>query len=148
VATFVINEWLWSDLSGENGTQRQRETFIVIERLPASDHRIVVIERSPFDQKAWSLCKNANPIVQRIASLYVTTVRQNTNRCLILTQELLVALPENLASSTKPDDHYLVQAQLSVDGAILISTDNPLREATGRAGLRSLSREEFLDTYF
>jgi hypothetical protein len=148
VATFVINEWLWSDLSGENGSPRQRETFSVIERLPASDHRIVVIERSAFDQKAWRMCKSTDPVVGRVGGLYVATVRQNSDRCLILSPASLVALPDNLASSTNADDHYLLRAQLSVAGAILVSTDNSLRDAAERAGLHSLSREEFLNTYF
>jgi hypothetical protein len=148
VATFVINEWLWSDLSGDNGLPRQRDSFRVIEKLPASEHQIVVIERSAFDQKAWRMCKSADPVVGRIGGLYVSTVRQNSDRCLILSPASLVALPDNLASSTNPDDHYLLQAQLSVAGAILVSTDNPLRDAAERAGLHSLSREEFLKTYF
>lgn len=148
MAIFVINEWLWSDLSGENGKSRQRETFGIVESLPLSDHQIVVIEASPFDQKAWRLCKSTNAIVQRIGGIYVATVRQNSERCLILSPGLLAPLPEGLAASTKADDHYLLQAQVSVPGAILVSTDNPLRAAVGEAGLQCLSREEFLITYF
>lgn len=149
MAVFVINEWLWADLSGSNGLQAQREAFSVIEKLPASDHRIVIIEGSSFDQKAWKLCKSTNPmIVQRIAGAYVTNVRQNSDRCLILKPEAAAALPDELASATKPGDHYLVQAQLSVIGAVLVTTDKPLREAVGKAGLSCSSREEFLSTYF
>jgi len=149
MAIFVVNEWLWADLSGSNGLEAQGEAFSVIEKLSASDHRIVVIEGSPFDRKAWNLCKSTNPmIVQRIAGVYVANVRQNSDRCLILKPEAVVALPDGLASAIKPDDHYLVQAQLSVEGAVLITTDGPLREAVGRAGLNCLSREEFLSQYF
>jgi len=149
MAVFVINEWLWSDLAGSNGPQAQREAFIVIEKLPVSDHQIVFIEGSSFDQKAWNLCKSTNPmIVQRIAGAYVANLRQNSDRCLILKPEAAAPLPDQLASKIKPDDHYLVQTQLSVAGAILVTTDNPLREAVGEAGLNCLSREEFLATYF
>lgn len=148
MAIFVINEWLWADLSGSNGLQAQREAFSVIEKLAASDHRIVVIEGSSFDQKAWNLCKSTNPIVQRIAGAYVANVRQNSDRCLIFKPEAAVALPDELASATEPDDHYLVQAQLTVIGAVLVTTDKLLRDAVGKAGLSCLSREEFLSTYF
>lgn len=148
MADFVINEWLWADLSGSNGLQLQREAFSIIEKLPASDHRIVVIEGSAFDQKAWTLCGNSNRmIVQQMAGRYVKDVRKSS-RCLTLKPDTVPDLPEELASATKADDHYLLQAQLTVKGAILVTTDAPLREAVVKAGLSCLSREEFLRRYF
>ncbi len=148
MADFIINEWLWADASGDNGPQAQREALNVIEKLAASDHKIVVIEGSSFDKKAWKLCKSTQPwIAQRIATAFVASIRQNSDRCLILKSESAAALPEELAPAINPDDQYLVQAQLSVGGAILVTTDGALREALGRAGLRCLSREEFLATY-
>jgi hypothetical protein len=149
MAVFVINEWLWADSSGQNLRAAQRETFNFISLLPSSNHQIVFIEGSPFDQKAWNLCKSADPIVAAIASAFVRSVRQNSDRCLILkAEEATTAIPENLAAETKPDDHYLLQAMLSVRDSVLVTTDGPLREAVIRAGLPCLSREEFLRTYF
>lgn len=144
MADFVINEWFWSDLSGSNGMPRQRETFQVIETFPRLDHRIIVLKASPFDQKAWNLCKNTNPmIVQRIAGAYVKNIRQS-DRCIILTPEVLAPLPEELASAIKADDHYLVQAQRAVPGSILVTTDIPLRDVVAKTGLPCQSRDEFL----
>jgi hypothetical protein len=149
MALFVINEWLWADLSGNNDIQHQREALVVIERLPSSSHQIVIIEGSAFDQKAWSLCKNTSPVlVQRIGGIYVARIRQNSDRCLILKPEQVIALPDELAKAIKADDHYLIQAQLTVKDSILVTTDNPLREVLDKAGLSSLSREEFLRDYF
>jgi len=149
VAVFVINEWLWDDSSGQNGLLAQKEAFNLITKLATSDHQIVVIEDSSFDQKAWKLCKSTNRmIVQRIAAAYVANVRLNSDRCLILKPESIVGLPDELASATKLDDHYLLRALLSVSGGVLVTTDRPLREAARKAGLSCLSREEFLATYF
>src|SRR5579863_924264 len=148
MAVFVVNEWLWHDLSGNNGPSQQSEAFSIIEKLPASDHRIVVIEGSSFDQKAWSLCKSANPIVQRIAGAYVANVRANSDRCQTLKPGDVAAFPQELALAIKPDDRYLVQALLSVPGAILVTTDGDLRDALGKTGLNCISREQFLSTYF
>ena len=149
MATFVINEWLWADLSGGNGPQRQREAFNVIDKLPKSHHQIVVIEGSPFDQKAWNLCKSTNPmLVQRIAGAYVANLRQDSDRCLLLRPSALPNLPQQLASATNIDDHYLVQAELAVTGAILVTTDGDLCQAVKQAGLACISREQFLSTYF
>lgn len=147
MADFVINEWIWSDLSGENGLDLQRETFDVVLKFHFSRHRIVIIKGSQFDLKAWSLCRNENPmIVQRIGGAFVKNIRQS-ERCLVLSPQLVDSLPDDLASAVKPDDHYLVQAQRSVAGAILVTTDEPLRDATARAGLPSLDRKDFLRQY-
>ena len=145
---FVINEWLWADLSGGNGPQHQREAFNVIDKLPQTEHQMVVIEGSPFDQKAWNLCRSTNPmVVQRIAGAYVASLRQDSNRCLILRPDALSTIPQELASATKADDHYLIQAQLTVAGAILVTTDGDLCGAVRQAGLACISREEFLRAY-
>jgi hypothetical protein len=147
VAIFVVNEWLWADLSGANDLLGQRRAFRFIQRFPSTQHQIVVIEASAFDQKAWALCKSNNPIVQRMAAVYVTAVRQDQDRCLILAAGSVNPLPLELAAVIKPDDRYLVEAQLSVPESILVTTDNPLREVLGQAGIKSISREEFLETY-
>jgi hypothetical protein len=149
MADFVINEWLWADLSGENGPKAQLESVILIEKFAKSPHRLIVIEGSAFDKKAWNLCKNTNPmIVQRTAGVYVATIRQSFDRCCILKPETVNNLPEGLIATTKDEDHYLLQAQVSVVGAILVTTDNPLREAVSRFGYPCLRREELLATYF
>ena len=148
MAAFVINEWLWADSAGDNGADRQKDAFSVMSKLSASDHQIVVVVGSAFDQKAWKLCKSDNAVVVGIAKTYVTALRLNSSRCVLVKPEALEPLPAGLAASVKPDDHYLVQAQLSVDGAILVTTDQPLREAAARAALTCLSRDDFLTTYF
>lgn len=147
MTVFVINEWLWEDSSGRNSLQAQKEAFVVVTKLAASVDQIVVIEGSPFDQKFWHLCKSTSTVVLRIVKAYLLTVRQNLDRCLLLKPDEVCALPNELASAIKADDHYLVRAQLTMPGAILVTTDTPLREAVRNAGLNSLSREEFLHTY-
>lgn len=148
MAVFVINEWLWADSSGDNGRDRQKEAFDVIVKLSTSGHRIVVIGGSRFDQKAWRLCKSTDTNVAQIAKAYVTILRMNSDRCLSLKSENVAPLPDHLSHSIKDDDHYLVRAQLSVNDAILVTTDEPLRNVVTQAGLSCLSREEFLATYF
>jgi hypothetical protein len=147
VATFVINEWLWADSSGVNGRPLQRRAYEAITALSASNHRIVIIEGSPFDRKAWNNCKNTDPIASSIARVFVVSIRQNSDRCEILKSDLAVNIPTELAAATKTDDHYLLHALIAVEGAILVTTDEPLRGAVRQAGLSCLSREDFLTTY-
>ncbi len=145
MAAFVINEWLWHDLAGDNGRDRQLQAVNLIENLVASEHQIVVIQGSRFDQKAWSLCNHANQLVVGSVVAFVNSIRLNSDRCRILNPSEVGALPEHLTVAIKPDDHYLIQAQLAVDGATVVTTDNPLRRALENAGLSCVSRDEFLD---
>lgn len=149
MARFVINEWLWHDLGKQNGLANQQQALKVIETLATSDHQIVVIEGSPFDAKAWSLCKSADAVIAAIAGLYVKTLRENSDRCRLLYPDAVTALPAGLSNSPrlKDDDHYLVQAQLTVPGAVIVTTDGPLRELLMEANLPCLSREQFLADY-
>lgn len=148
MALFVINEWLWADSSGGNGLGAQRQAFDCIAKLATSEHQIVVIEGSRFDQKMWDLCKSTNAIVIGLVRVFRNNVRQNSDRCLLLNPEAVADLPNELASSINLDDHYLIRAQLTVTGAILVTTDTPLRETVTQAGLQCLSREKFLSQYF
>ena len=148
MAQFVINEWLWADLSGSNGVAKQKETFAFLKRFAGSPHQCVIIANTAFDQKAWALCSSNDPIVLETGKLFVLQVRQNSDRCLILDPTTVEALPVEFAREVKEDDHYLVHAQLGVPGAILVTTDGPLRESVHRHNLPCLSREEFLVKYF
>ena len=147
MATFVINEWLPEDCSGANGLTRQQEALRVITMLASSEHRIIVLAGSPFEQKFFNLCRRTEISIRGISRLYHLELRQNLDRCTTLRSEQAAALPDTLAEATKPDDHYLLGTQLAVPGAILVSTDGPLRAAASQHGLPCLSREDFLGTY-
>jgi len=148
VATFVINEWLPEDSSGANGRTAQSEALTIITVLAESDHQIVVIERSAFEQKFWNVCKNNDDFVTRdIARIYMKDLRFNLTRCVILKPDQTAPIPEALAEATKTDDHYLLRAQLTVDGSILVTTDGDLCQAVRQANLPCLFRDEFIEDF-
>ena len=148
MALFVINEWLWHDVSGQNQATAQRQALDFIERFAASEHQVVIIEGSQFDQKMWANHWSDKTTARLIARLFFGSVRENLDRCRVLKPEAVSPPPEELSSSVNPDDHYLICAQLSVPGAVLVTTDTQHRERATQAGLPCLSREEFLNTYF
>jgi hypothetical protein len=145
LALFVINEWLWADASGENGLEAQQDALRVVETLAASEHRVVLVEGSPFEMKAWALCRSPNVAVKGLVKAWFGSVRQSSDRCILIRRDEADALPEELARSLKPDDHYLVQSQRARTGAILVTTDQPLQRHVREAGLPCYSREEFLE---
>lgn len=144
MALFVINEWLWADSDGLNGPEAQRQVFDVINALASSDHQIVIVENSEFDRKAYALCRTGDDIVRQIIRIFMMTLRQDSNRCLVVKQEAAAVLPEELEGLVKLDDQYLVRAQLSAPGSTLVTTDRPLLQVVNGAGLPCLSREQFL----
>ncbi len=148
MAVFVINEWLWHDVSGDNGEASQRQAVEFIEKFTASEHRIVVIDGSPFDQKMWANYWSDKRTARLITGVFFGSVRSDLDRCLLLKLEAVAPLSDELAASVNPDDHYLIQAQLSAAGAVLVTPDTDLRGLAAQAGLPCLSREEFLNTYF
>ena len=148
MAYFVINEWIWHDAEGEHGLAHQLLVLRLFECLATTDHRIVVIEGSPFDHKAFARYTNPDQTVKRIARQYQLTVRFNSNCCRVLTTPDVAPLPEHLVSNFKDDDHYLVQAQLAIEGAIVVTTDGKLRTALLASDLPCISRDEFFQTYF
>jgi hypothetical protein len=144
VSDFVVNEWLWSDAFGENEPGGQQRALGVITKLAQSEHRLVVLRGSPFDQKAWACCKASRIGTSQLATAFVRLIRQDLRRCLELDAAHTAQLTPELANSIKADDHYLVRSQLTVAGSILVTTDAPLREIVLAAGLPCLSRDEFL----
>ena len=141
---YVINEWFWADLRGENGRQQQSETFEFLIRFAKSALQMLVVEGSSFDQKAWALCSSRAGVLTFIAKAFVTQIRVNLERCRMLKPDELPCLPESLLSAVKPDDRYLVQACLSTPGACLATTDGPLAAAAAGLGITCISREQML----
>ncbi len=148
MALFVINEWLWADISGVNGPRALSHAVSFIEAIPRSEHKLVILSGSCFDQKAWALCKNQTNIGAHVAKIFVVDIRQNSDHVLIIHPESATNLPAELESKVKPDDQYLVRLLITVTGAILVTTDAPLREILNEFDLPSMSREQFLSEYF
>jgi hypothetical protein len=144
VQVYVINEWFWADLRGENGRQQQSETFEFLTRFAKSTLQMLVVEGSSFDQKAWALCSSKAGLLTFIGKAFVTQIRVNLERCRMLKPDELPSLPESLLCAVKPDDRYLVRACLTTPDAVLATTDGPLSAAAAGHGINCISREEML----
>ncbi len=99
MAAFVINEWLWHDLSGDNGRERQLQAISLIADFGVSQHQVVVIEGSKFDQKAWGLCKSVNQLAVQGAVAFVVNIRLNLDKCIVVKPDQLGPFPEELLAA-------------------------------------------------
>lgn len=59
---FVIDEWLWADLWGENGQEVQRESFLFLQKVFQQCDQLITVEGSPFLEKFYKLAKEASTI--------------------------------------------------------------------------------------
>jgi hypothetical protein len=142
VSQFVLNEWFWADLRGDNGVDKQTATLLFLHRFAASIHQIVITVETPFDAKAWKLCNDA----PGIGRAFVLLVRQNSERCVILQPGDLPEFPHALETTVNPDDRYVVQTCLAAPGSTLITTDAKLAEHLKRFGIRCMTREQALSS--
>ena len=140
----MLNEWLWSDVSGERGEANQAETGRFLEAFLQSGDRVVVVRGSAFDTKAWKQCKSLDSRALLLARRFVRSIRFDPDKCLLLESTALPALPKELTRPVNVDDHYLVQAQLAVPGSVVVTTDSALRQVLLGHGLRCEDRDAFL----
>jgi hypothetical protein len=147
MADFVLNEWLWSDLSGETDTRKQEESYRILVALTQGSDRLVVVEGSAFAQKCWRLSKVASDVLQRDAVKLFKSLLVDPAKCLRLGPTTLKDPPPGLAARCKADDYYLIQAQQAVPDSTVITTDNDLMEALQASGLPCRRRDQWVPAY-
>jgi len=143
--TFIIDEWFWADLNGENGVEKQRETSEFIDLLFKRCDRIVVARDSEFQQKEWEFSKKAIDVTKRgIARLYFGKIKFNSQKYEdVDIRNIREADLEDIDS----DDIYLVKTCCKVNAPI-ITTDNSLINALKSKDISCSHRDEFLRGYF
>jgi hypothetical protein len=147
MADLVIDEWLWSDLAGENSTNSQRETFQFLEAVFTKCDRIVTVKGSRFEEKALGFWKLTDVTRRGIAKFYKERFWYNSDKCLLLDPAELQHLEDVISNKVKADDRYLVRACLTSKAMAIVTTDNPLRNALDGHGIPCRLRQEFVPEY-
>lgn len=146
MADIVIDEWLWSDLSGDNSDEAQKEAFEFIQAIYNKCDRIVTVKGSKFNQKAFDLCKHTDVKRREIVKYYKAKIWFNSKKSLNLEQSALKPVPDHISKATKEDDHYLIRAYLTADASVIVTTDNPLKTAVNN-DIKCQFRNEFVPSY-
>lgn len=144
---FIIDEWLWSDLNGDNGTQKQKEAFSFLETLYEKCDKIAVAKGSKFQQKAWDFSRkaseDADTTKRRTARVYFYDIMSNPQKY----KEVDIEGEEwPDLGDINPDDHYLVKTHYKTN-ATIITTDNKLMKILESKGIPCKLRDEFLKKY-
>lgn len=140
---FIVDEWLWSDLNGENREQRQEEAFRFLKTLYDKCDRIAVAKGSRFQEKEWQFSKCADVIKRKIQRFYFGYIRLNTQKY----DEVDIDWEEEIAlEGINPDDVYLVKTYYKTK-ALIISTDAKLMSVLQSKGIPCKPRDIFLQEY-
>lgn len=147
MADLVIDEWLWSDLAGENSVDEQGETFEFLGAIYNKCDRVVSVRGSRFEQKFFELFRHSDVIRLGFAKFFKARFWYNSQKTLMLEENQLEDLPEAIATEVQHKDHYLVRAYLTSRASEIITTDNPLKNAITKHGIACRHRQEFVPAY-
>ena len=145
----VINEWLFHDLQGENGREKQLETFRFLQTLEQRWERLAFLKESQWAQKSWGLMGD-NDLRLKPLSRLLQRILRNSNKCRILQQEDIEAteIPEDAIDAAPDEDIYLIQTYFAADADLLITTDEGLHNAfVSCQDVEVIYRDAFLNDY-
>ena len=142
---FVLNEWIFHDLWGENGEDRQRESLEFLYALQASGDKFVIPAEARWKRKANLLMKRGDEPVRGTSKLFHSLLR-NSDKA--IWQETTPEIPESLLNQLPEEDVYLASAYLSVEADTLVTTDEGLFDSVSGSEIISCRmRDEFLAGY-
>lgn len=146
---FVLDEWLMSDLQGENGEEAQRDSLSVLLEVFHRCDQLIAVENSPFLLKFYTLAKEASTGDPRrsVVKFFKEAFLLNAEKLVRLWEHDLKDLPADLKSRIKKDDEYLVRAYFTANADLLVTTDNPLIEISKAHGINCKGRKEFIRDY-
>ncbi len=147
MADLVVDEWLWSDLAGENTVEQQREAYGFLEAVWNKCDRVVTVRGSRFDQKATDLWRHTDRTRRGIARFYKDRFSYNSDKSVMLEEDQLEDLPEQLAAEIEPADHYIVRAYFTSKARVIITSDSPLKDVLTRHGIACDHRLAFVPAY-
>ena len=144
----VINEWLFHDLQGENGPDKQIETYNFLRAFGNSRDRLAFLKESQWAEKSWSLMGNNEIRIKPISRL-VQQLLRDSNKCRILQpKEVESAAPQDAIDAAPKEDVYLIQTYYAANADLLITTDDGLYEAfEARQDVEVIYRDTFLNDY-
>ncbi len=143
----VLNEWVFHDLLGENGGGIQRETAGFLNVFFPSPDLLVWPVEPRWIQKANRLMTLADTQLRNTSKQFHTLLR-DLDRVIDVRMIDQAAIPQELLTQLPPEDVYLIEAYLSANADVLVTTDHELYESLVDSGLVACElRDEFLAHY-
>lgn len=145
MAEFIVDEWLWADLSGDNNEQKQKEAVNFLQVLWKNCDKMVAAKGSKFLQKAWSFCKKATAIDKRAKAKLFLRIRYDPGKFKEVCIEGVDVEDLDLRDVDQ-DDIYLIKTHRRTN-ALIITTDRKLFQWLNSKDIPCKLRDEFLEEY-
>lgn len=143
---FILDEWIWHDLSGENGEEKRKEAFKFLEYVYEKCDKIATIKASKFEKKFFNFCRQTDLNTRRIANFYKNNILYNSEKYIRVNEDECQKLSEDILSKINPDDQYLVKLYYKLQCPI-ITTDEKLLEILRAHQIQCEYRDNFLSSY-
>jgi len=147
LVNFIFDEWLWADLSGENGPNKQGESSRILLTVFKKCDRIVIVKGSKFVAKSQKFWKHTDKNRRGIAIFFSYNFLYNLDKSVPIDPDQLKPIPNNLAGVIKDDDHYLIQAYLTIPDSTIITTDLTLKEILKKNDIPCKYRDDLIKSY-
>lgn len=153
----ILDEWIIHDLRGDNGEDKQKESYKFLETIKQKCDKIVILENSAFYKKILKFFKNVSKlkVFERKIAKILSSFLLNSQKTLKINQLSIGNLEEskeelkNILEKIKHDDHYIVKAYyyLKQLECLIITTDNPLLNILNNYNIQCSYRDNFLESY-
>jgi hypothetical protein len=151
---FILDEWLIHDLQNDNGKDKQKESFLFLEKIKERCDKISFIAGSKFNNKFWLFCKRASDNIELKGKVRFLKDVFNFNSLKterINLHEVEVENSISILENINQDDHYLVKGYIYLkqkgEEALIITTDKKLMEQLKMKDIPVESRDDFLKRY-
>lgn len=140
----IIDEWIWHDLSGENGEEKLKEAFKFLEFVYEKCDKIATIKDSRFEKKFFNFCERSDSISREIVKFYMGFIFYNSEKYISVNEKECPQIPEDILLEDS-DDYYLVKLYYKLQCPI-ITTDSDLLKLRNK--LQCEHRDNFLLHYW
>ena len=147
----VLNEWMFHDLWGENGEEKQKQAEQFLRAFQDTSDQLVVPApgQHRWLDKVYELMERSHLDSRlRLISRFFRSLIENSERAFRMQPEDTIAVPCEMLVQLPEEDVYLVSAHLSSNADVLVTTDHELYESLVDSGLVACElRDEFLAHY-
>lgn len=144
----ILNEWVIHDLSGENGRERQIETYLFLERVERKCDHLAVLRGSSWMRKAFQLMTMCDQRVRYCSKFLHGSILMNPSKCKVFDANELAAIPSSIEEIVPSDDLYLIALYLMEPESVIVTTDERLVDAVSKStDIVVRLRDEFMTSY-
>ena len=147
----VLNEWVFHDLWGENGEEKQKQSEQFLKTFQGSSDRLVVPApgQHRWLNKVYELMERSHSDSRlRLIGRLFRSLIGNSERAVRIQPEDAIEVRPELLPQLPEEDVYLVSAYVSANADVLVTTDHELYESLVDSGLVACQlRDKFLAGY-